>query len=436
MHRNPDDVSTRQQRIAANARAHPQRSFTSLAHHLDRAWLEEAWRQVRKDEAVGVDGQTAAAFEADLDEQLDQLREAAHSGTYRAPPVRRVHIPKGAGRSTRPIGIPTLADKVLQRAVAMLLEPIYEQDFLDCSYGFRPGRSAHQALEHLWSHTMRQRGGWVLDVDIRGFFDALDHGCLREMLAQRVSDGVIRRLMGKWLAAGVMEGSEWHRTEQGTPQGGVISPLLANVYLHTVIDAWFEAEVKPRLHGRASMVRYADDLVMVFTHYRDARRVWRALERRLARFGLQLHPDKTRLVPFRPECGAGERRPDTFDFLGFTHYWGRCRAGRDVVRRKTARERVRRSLRKASQWCRRHRHRPVAEQHLRLSRALRGHYAYYGITGNMRSLQCVYLQVTRSWIKWLNRRSQRRMSWDTARRLLARYPLPPPRIVHSAVRAG
>ncbi len=253
------DVCTRQQRLADNARANPQRSFTSLAHHLDRDWLMEAWRQVRKGGAPGVDGQTAAEFEAELTANLDALREAAHSGRYRAPPVRRVHIPKEDGSKLRPIGIPTLADKVLQRAVAMLLEPIYEQDFVDGSHGFRPGRSAHDALAQVRQGLMRHRGGWVLDVDIQGYFDNLDHGHLREMLARRVSDGVIRRLIGKWLNAGVMDATQWHRPTAGTPQGGVISPLLANVYGHEVIDAWFERDVRPRLHSEAFLVRYADD---------------------------------------------------------------------------------------------------------------------------------------------------------------------------------
>lgn len=434
MPRNPENVYTRQQRIAANARAHPERAFTSLAHHIDRAWLEEAYRRVRKDGAVGVDGQTASAFEADFDNRLEQLREAARSGCYRAPPVRRIHIPKGDGRSQRPIGIPTLADKVLQRAVAMLLEPIYEQDFLNCSYGFRPGRSAHQALDHLWGSTMRQGGGWMLDVDIQGFFDTLDHERVRELLARRVSDGVVRRLIGKWLKAGVLEGGTWQRTRQGTPQGGVISPLLANVYLHAVVDEWFEQIARPRLRGRAFLVRYADDLVIGFAREADARRVWTALEGRLGRYGLRLHPAKTRLVPFRPP--RADARPGSFDFLGFTHYWGRSRAGRPVVRRRTAKDRRRRTLVAMNQWCRRHRHRPVAEQHRRLSRALRGHYAYYGVTGNTRALQSVHHRAKRIWIKWLQRRSQRRMNWDAAQRLLVRYPLPPVRIVHSAVVTG
>lgn len=433
MLRNPDDVYTRQQRIAANARAYPERSFTSLAHHVDLAWLEEAYRRARKDGAVGVDGQTAAEFETDLHGHLEQLREAVQSGRYRAPPVRRVYIPKGDGRTQRPIGIPTLADKVVQRAVSMLLEPIYEQDFLNCSYGFRPGRSAHQALDDLWGSTMREGGGWVLDVDIQGFFDTLDHGQLRDLLASRVSDGVIRRLIGKWLKTGVMEGDAWHRTRQGTPQGGVISPLLANVYLHSVVDEWFEQVVQPRLRGRAFLVRYADDLVFGFTSETDARRVWTALEQRLGKYGLRLHPAKTRLVPFRPPRARSNGRPGSFDFLGFTHYWGRSRAGRPIVRRRTAKDRVRRTLVATNQWCRRHRHRPVAEQHRRLSRALRGHYAYYGVTGNMCALQSVHHRTKRLWIKWLQRRSQRRMNWETAQRLLHRYPLPPARIVHSAV---
>jgi RNA-directed DNA polymerase len=256
---NLDIVSTRQQRIAELAKQAPQMGFTSLNHHLDLMWLHEAFWRTRRDGAAGVDGQTAADYEADVRGNLQRLLDRAQSGTYRAPPVRRVHIPKGTGTETRPIGIPTFEDKVLQRSVVMVLEAIYEQDFLDCSYGFRPGRSAHQALEALWQNVMAIGGGWILDVDIRKFFDTLDHAHLRELLAQRVQDGVLQRLIGKWLNAGVLEDGEITFPEQGTPQGGVVSPLLANVYLHYVLDVWFERDVKPCLRGRAFLIRYADD---------------------------------------------------------------------------------------------------------------------------------------------------------------------------------
>ena len=258
--------------------------------------LREAYRRTRQDAAVGVDGQTAAAYAANLEGNLRALLDCLHEGTYRAPPVRRVYIPKGDGRTTRPIGIPTFEDKVLQRAVAMVLEPVYEADFLDCSYGFRPGRSAHQAVATLRQEVMAMNGGWVVEVDIRSFFDDLDHGHLRSFLDRRVRDGVIRRVLHKWLKAGVLEQGTVHHPDTGTPQGGVISPLLANVYLHEVLDVWFEREVKPRLQGRGVLVRYADDFVLVFQQERDARRVLEVLPKRFGRFGLQLHPDKTRLV--------------------------------------------------------------------------------------------------------------------------------------------
>jgi RNA-directed DNA polymerase len=257
---NPEIVSTRQQRIAELAKQAPQMGFTSLNHHIDLRWLHEAYLRTRRDGAPGVDGQTAAAYDANLPGNLQSLRDRAKSGTYRAPPVRRVHIPKGPGSvETRPLGIPTFEDKVLQRAVVMALEPVYEQDFLDCSYGFRPGRSAHQALEALWQSTMQMGGGWIVEVDIRKFFDTLDHGHLRQLLRQRVRDGVLLRLIDKWLQAGVLEDGELTYPEAGTPQGGVISPLLANIYLHYVLDVWFAEVVQPRLKGRAFLVRYADD---------------------------------------------------------------------------------------------------------------------------------------------------------------------------------
>ena len=247
-----------------------------------------------------MDGQTWTEYAKNLEANLQSLLDRAKSGTYRAPPVRRVHIPKaGSTTETRPIGIPTLEDKVLQRAVVMLLEPIYEQDFDAGSYGFRPGRSAHQALEELWKRTMDSSGGWILEVDIRKFFDTLDHAHLREFLQLRVRDGVLKRLIGKWLKAGVMEEGNVSYPEAGSPQGGVISPLLANVFLHYVLDMWFRQEVQPRLRGRAHLIRYADDFVILFTHEEDARRVMEVLPKRFGKYGLTLHPDKTRLVPFR-----------------------------------------------------------------------------------------------------------------------------------------
>ena len=270
-------VSTKLQRIAELAKKAPEMAFTTLAHHIDIDWLREAYNRTRKDGARGVDGQSAIEYAADLEDNLRSLLERAKSGTYRAPPVKRVHIPKGDGKQTRPIGIPTFEDKVLQRAVAMLLEAVYEQEFYDFSYGFRPRRSAHQALDAVSKGMWEMAGGWVLEVDIRKFFDTLDHEHLRKILRHRVRDGVLLRLIGKWLNAGVLEGLVLSHPEAGTPQGGVISPLLANIYLHAVIDGWFVRDVCPRLKGRAQLVRYADDFVFVFEREDDARRVFKAL---------------------------------------------------------------------------------------------------------------------------------------------------------------
>jgi RNA-directed DNA polymerase len=428
-------VSTKLGRIAKLAKDAPGMVLTTLAHHVDVEWLREAYRRTRKDGAAGVDGQSAEEYAAKLDENLRSLLERAKSGDYRAPPVRRVYIPKGDGQS-RPLGIPTFEDKVLQRAVAMVLEAVYEQDFLDCSYGFRPGRSALQAIDHLDKLLTRWAGGWVLEVDIRKFFDTLDHGHLREILHQRVRDGVLLRLIGKWLNAGVLEGLELSHPEKGTPQGGVISPLLANIYLHEVLDVWFEREVKPRLQGKAELIRYADDFVIVFTHERDARRVWEVLPKRFAKYGLTLHPDKTRLVGFRrpdrrpPIGGSGSNHPETFDLLGFSILWGRSRKGKWVVKEQTATNRFSRALKRIGDWCRTNRHLPVKEQREALGKKLQGHYAYYGVSGNYDALDRFRHEVTRLWRKWLDRRSQRgHMTWDRMNLLLERYPLPAPRIL-------
>jgi len=429
------NISTKLERIAKLAREAPGMAFTTLAHHIDVEWLSEAYRRTRKDGAVGVDGQTAEQYAANLESNLRSLLDRAKSGTYQAPPVRRVHIPKGDGAQMRPIGVPAFEDKVLQRAVAMLLEAVYEQDFLSCSYGFRPGRSAHQALEVLQHETVKMAGGWIVEVDIEKFFDRLDHGHLREILHRRVRDGVVMRLIGKWLNAGVLEAGALSYPEEGSPQGGVISPLLSNVYLHEVLDGWFERAVKPRLKGRALLVRYADDAVMVFRNEEDARRVMEVLPKRFGKYGLTLHPEKTRLVEFqRPDHrppNDGDGGPGSFDLLGFTHHWGKSRKGHWVVKRRTAKSRFRRAAARMADWCRHHRHEPVREQWQAIARKLRGHFGYFGITGNFEALHRFREVASGIWRRWLNRRSHRSgMGWDRMHLLLKAYPLPPARIVH------
>jgi len=415
--------------------------ITTLAHHIDLAWMYEAYRQTRKSGALGVDKVSADEYAVDLDANLKSVLDRFKTGTYFAPPVRRVRIPKGDGAS-RPIGVPTFEDKVLQRAVAMVLEAVYEQDFCDCSYGFRPGRSAHDAIETLWKGLMEMRGGWVIDLDISKFFDSLDHRKLREILDTRVRDGVIRKMIDKWLKAGVMEGGVVERPVSGTPQGGVISPILANIYLHEVLDSWFEKQVKPRLRGRAFLVRYADDAVLVFSDQEEAEQVLKALYERCASYGLTLHPEKTRLVPFRrPPRPPGDdgpdrgNRPGTFDFLGFTHCWARSRRGHWYVRRKTARDRMRRAMKAASNWCAFHRHWRVKTQHQYLSKVIEGHCRYYGITGNSIQVGRFRQEVQRIWRMWLDRRSQKAgMTWLRFRKLSKRYPLPRAIAYHSVCR--
>ena len=434
-----DPISTKLERIAKLAREAPDMVLTTLAHHIDLDWLKRAYRRVRKDGAAGVDGQTASEYAANLEDNLRSLLERAKSGTYFAPPVRRVHIPKGTKPETRPIGIPTFEDKILQRAVVMVLEAVYEQDFLDCSYGFRPGRSPRRAIEALQHDLMCIGGGWVLDVDIRKFFDTLDHKHLREILCHRVRDGVLLRLIGKWLNAGVMEAGELSYPEDGTPQGGVISPLLANIYLHEVLDVWFERDVRPRLMDRASLVRYADDFVMAFGSEQDARRVMEVLPKRLAKYGLEIHPEKTRLVYFqrpdrRPPNGGAGPRPETFDLLGFTHYWGQSRKGKWVVKWKTASDRFVRSLKRVATWCQHNRHLPVREQWRSLVRKLTGHYNYFGVMHNSWALHRFRFGVKWTWRKWLGRRSQHSyLSWKKLDRLLAYLPLPTPGSIYSRV---
>lgn len=424
-------ISTKLERIATLAARTRGQSLTTLAHHIDLAWLSEAHRRTRKDGARGVDGRSAEEYAADLEGNLRSLLGRAKSGMYRAPPVRRVYIPKAKGEM-RPLGIPTFEDKVLQRAVTMVLEEVYEQEFLDCSYGFRRGRSAHQALEAFQGEAMRMGGGWVVEIDIRKYFDSIDHERLREVLGRRVRDGVIQRLIGKWLSAGVMEDDALSVRESGTPQGGVISPMLANIFLHEVLDVWFTEEVRPRLRGRASLVRFADDAVMLFQHEEDARRVMAVLPKRFGRYGLELHPDKTRILPFRrPRGGAGGGgegldKPSTFNFLGFTIHWGKTLSGKWAVKLRTAADRFRRALRSVSEWCRRNRHAPLETQQRVLAQKLRGHYGYYNRIGNRRRVWDFLYRVVCEWWRWLRRRSQRGLPPAALPRIQRRFPLPKP----------
>ena len=429
----PESVSTKQERIAELAAQSPAMAFTSLNQYLDAEWLRYAYECTRKDGAVGADGQTGQEYAANLEPNLQSLLDRLKSGRYRALPVRRHYIDKPDG-GKRALGIPSFEDKVAQRAIVMLLEPIYEQDFRDCSFGFRCGRNAHQALEVIRRGILVQRARWVLEVDVRKYFDSIDHAKLRELLARRVTDGVVRRMIDKWLKAGVLEQGQLSYPGSGTPQGGVISPMLSNVFLHYVLDEWFATQVQPRLRGISALIRYCDDFVILFAHTEDAERVHAVLGKRLGRFALQLHPEKTRLIDFRPRAehtGAESTLPTSFTFLGFVHLWGKTRSGKTTMWQRTAKDRLARTLKAINQQCRFMRSWPLAEQQRRLSRMLEGHFAYLGITGNYRRLAAVVHQTRRLWRKWLSRRSWKSyVTWAQFLRLAETYPLPAPRIVH------
>ena len=430
------NVSTKQHRIAELGQRHPERSFTSLHHYMDMGWLETAYTKLKRRSVPGIDGVSVNQYGLNLASNLAQLLRRVQEGRYRAPALKRGYIPKGdRSQEYRPIGIPATEDKVLQRAVQMVLEPLYEPLFRNCSYGFRPGRSPHMALEALWQCVMNYGGGWILDVDVRKFFDNLDHTHLQVLLKHRVSDGVICRLIGKCLRAGVMEAGCVSYPEKGSPQGSVISPILSNIYLHYVLDEWFEKAVRSKLMGQAELIRFADDFLLVFSCRKDSERVFEVLPKRFKKYGLQLHPQKTRLIDFRRPTGGA--RSASFDFLGFTHYWGKSRRNRMVVTRKTSRKRLSNALHEIHHWCRKYRHMPVRKQHEKLVLKLRGHYNYYGITGNIRSLRQFFWRVKRTWHYWLNRRSRERcLTWERFElSVLENCPLPEPRIYHSCYSA-
>jgi len=426
-------ILTKLQKIAEQAGSHPEMVFTTLAHLIDVDFLREAYNRTRKNAAAGVDGVTAAEYSANLEENLRDLHERMRSGRYIAPPVKRTWLDKD-GSSKRPIGEPTFEDKIAQRAEVMLLGAIYEQDFHDFSHGFRQGHSQHQALQQLWQQCTRMNIGWILDADVSGFFDNLDHSWLRRIIEQRVKDGGILRLIGKWLNAGVLEEEEVTYPEKGTPQGAVISPLLSNIFLHHVLDDWFVREVQPRLKGRCFLIRFADDFIIGCEWEADARRVMEVLPKRFGRFGLTIHPEKTVLTRFsRPKGGGNSTKGrGTFDFLGFTHYWGKSRRGTWVIKRKTRKKSLRRFLKALWVWLRRNRHLALKEQQKMLSIKLRGHYQYYGVIGNIRLLGKVVHQARRYWRYWLSRRSHKgNINWQKyVDSILNKYALPEPMIYH------
>jgi RNA-directed DNA polymerase len=424
-------VSTRLQRIAEQAQTRAEMVFTTLAHLIDVELLREAYHRTRKDSSPGVDGVTAQEYGAHLEANLSELHERLRKQQYYAPPVKRTYLEKEDG-SKRPIGMPVFESKIVERAVVMLLAAVYEQDFYDCSYGFRAGRNPHQALREL-----RNRCAWgnincVVDADVSGCFDNIPKGQLLAVIQQRVNDGGILRLIGKWLNAGVLDGEELFYPEKGTPQGGVISPMLANIYLHEVLDKWFEQDVKPCMKGQCFLIRFADDFVIGCELGSDAQRLMAVLPKRFGRYGLTIHPTKTKLVKFgRPKLQDDGKGNGTFDFLGFTHYWARGHKGTWVVKRKTAAKRLRRAGKRVWQWCQQHRHDPVREQSKTLGAKLRGHYQYYGIRSNYACLHMYYRQVQRAWRSWLARRGgKKRMTFQRFKELLVVFPLPPPRIVH------
>jgi len=417
-------------KVAARAKRDPRARFNSLAHLIDVPALKRAYVRIRKDAAVGVDGVSKDDYGQDLTGNLEALHERLRAGRYRHQPIRRVNIPKENGQ-TRPIGVSTLEDKVVQGALRDVLEAVYEQDFLACSYGCRPRRSAHDAIRALNQAAVRGEVNWVLEADIRSFFDSLNRTWLREMLQHRVADGSVMRLVGKCLHVGVLDGAEFSVPDEGTTQGSVISPLFGNIYLHYVLDLWFDRVVRPRLAGKVLLIRYCDDFIIGFERQEDAERVMAVLGRRMERFGLTLHPDKTRLVPFRrpPTGEAGGKGPATFDFLGFTLYWRRVRNGRWYMWCKTRRARLRRAIKAVYDWCRDHRHLPVKVQHAALTRRIRGHFNYYGVNGNLECLVRLLYHAQRAWFKWLGRRSQKsRLTWARFADLLKVYPLPQPRV--------
>jgi len=427
-------VSSDLDRVRQLAREDKEVRFTALLHHVSVDRLREAYRAISPNAAAGVDGVTWRDYGSDLEANLRDLHARVHGGAYRARPTRRVFIPKADGR-LRPLGVAALEDKILQRAVVEVLNAVYEQDFLGFSYGFRPGRRPHDALDALSVAIVRKKVNYVLDADIRDFFTRLDQGRLERFLEHRIADTRVLRLIQKWLRAGVIEDEEWSDTPEGTAQGASVSPLLSNVYLHYVFDLWADQWRRRHAHGDVILVRFADDYGAGFEHRDDAERFLADLRERFAEFSLELHPEKTRLIEFgrfaaENRARRGDRKPETFEFLGFTHICAKTRNGRFKLKRVTSKKKMRAKLSSIKTELRRRWHHTIPEQGRWLASVLAGHYRYYAVPDNIQALQAFREAVTRLWLKALRRRSQRsRMTWERMRRIADRW-LPVARIQH------
>ncbi len=426
-------VQTKLERIAEQAQSYPSMVFTTLFYHIDVEFLAEAFRQIKKNKSAGVDKRTAREYRIELRQNLEKLHASLQDRSYKVQPVKRVWIEKGGGKK-RPIGIPALEDKIVGRAVSMLLEAVYGNDFYPYSHGFRKGHSQHAAIKELRDQCRGNNIRWIVDADVSEFFDSIDHKMLREFLTKRVNDGRIRWIIDKWLKVGVYERGQVRGTQRGTPQGSVVSPMLANIYLHHVLDEWFTNEIQPRLYGRSFIIRFADDFIIGCENERDTQRIMKVLPLRFGKYNLKIHPEKTVLVDFsNPDSEKKSGNKTTFDFLGFTHYWGKSRNGNWIIKRKTASKRLVRSMRSIREWCKKSRHWSLPEQWRILCSKLRGHYNYYGIRGNYKMLVLVYKHTIRVWKKWLSRRSSKgRLSWRKFWiKIFSLFPLPEPKIVHS-----
>jgi group II intron reverse transcriptase/maturase len=415
-------------RIEMLAKENPDLVFTSLAHRIDISLLRKSFRRLRGNKSAGVDKMTAKEYAGNLEENLYNLYQRLRRGQYVASPVKRIWVDKEDGKK-RPIGIPALEDKIVQKAVTTILGVVYEPIFHECSRGFRPNCSQHVAIKELREKCIRLNINWMVCADITGLFDNIDHLLLRETIRLRVNDGGILRLIGKWLKAGVAEGGEVIYPDKGTPQGGVVSPVLSNIFLHYVLDDWFVKEVQPWMKGKCFLIRYADDFIMGFQLESDAKSIMEVLPKRFKRFKLDLHTEKTKLIPFGRPGGKPE---GTFDFLGFTFYWGKSLKGNWVIKKQTARKRRNRFMRMLWNWCKMNRHDPLKEQHETLCSKLRGFYQYFGVRGNYKALEVVYEYAIKAWRRWLGRRHRDGyISIEKFERILNTFPLPRPRIVHN-----